>query len=153
MKRILCCALACLTLCACGGKDAAPADFEPEAAVQALLDSGAYSETLEALDGSVAVLLFGLEGDAERYEGSQVYYSTGATTETAAVFQTQDEDQAAAVKEALGIWLEDQIDACRSYQPAEVEKLEHAVLEARGNTVLLAVAADWTAAERTVPTE
>lgn len=151
MKRVLCCVFVCLLLCACGGKEPAPAGFEPEAAVQALLDSGAYSETLAALDTGVAVMLFGLTGDAEQYAGSQVCYSTGATSETAAVLQTQDKDQAAAAEEALRIWIEDQIDVCRSYQPAEVEKLEHAVLEVRGNTVLLAVAADWTAAADAVP--
>lgn len=151
MKRVFCCALACLLLCACGGKEKTPAAFEPEAAVQGLLDSGAYSEDLEALEVGVAVMLFGLEGDAEQYAGSQIYYSTGATSETAAVLQTQDQAQAAAAEEALRIWLEDQIDACRSYLPAEVEKLEHAVLEVRGSTVLLAVAADWNAAADAVP--
>lgn len=151
MKRILSCALACLLLCACGGGEKTPAAFEPEAAVQSLLDSGAYSEALEAVDVTVAVMLFGLEGDPEQYEGSVACYSTGATSETAAVFRTRDEEQAAATEEALRLWIEDQIDACRDYQPAEVEKLEHAVLEVRGNTVLLAVAADWDAAAGAVP--
>ena len=152
MKKILCSALAGLLLLAvCAGcskkeEGEAKTSFPPEETVQALLDSGAFSEPLEELDPA---LLFHLEG--EDYAGSVLYFSTGATSEAAAVIAAKDADQASAVKETLSAWVDAQIEATRNYQPAEVEKLEHAILEVRGNTVLLAVAADWEKAEAAVP--
>ena len=150
MKKLLCSALAGLLLLAvcagCSKKEEGETSFPPEETVQALLDSGAFSEPLEELDPA---LLFGLEG--EDYAGSVLYFSTGATSEAAAVIAAKDADQAGAVKETLSAWVDAQMEATRNYQPAEVEKLEHAILEVRGNTVLLAVAADWEKAEAAAP--
>lgn len=152
MKKILSCALVCLLLAAvCAGCTRSGAEedaFQPEETLQALLDSGAFSEDLEELD---PVLLFYLSGDAGDYEGSLLYYSTGATSETAAVIAAKDAAQADTVKETLSAWVDAQIEATRDYQPAEVEKLEHAILETRGRTVLLVVAADWKTAEKAIP--
>lgn len=153
MKKIICGVLAsALLLAVCVGcnKTEPEPSFQPEQTVQALLDSGAFSETLEELD---PLLLFPLTGDAEDYEGSVLYYSTGATSEAVTVISVRDADQTAAVEEVLKSWVENQIEAERNYRPAEVEKLEHAIVEARGLTVLLVVAADWEKAAGAIPTE
>ncbi|MGN1003430.1 MAG: DUF4358 domain-containing protein, partial [Oscillospiraceae bacterium] len=124
MKKLICALLACallLAVCAGCGEKKQEASFQPEQTVQALLDSGAFSETLEELDPT---LLFFLPGDAEDYAGSVLVYSTGATAETAAVILTPDADRAEQAKAALQTWVEDQIEAERNYRPAEVEKLE-----------------------------
>ena len=153
MKRLMCCAAACLLLLsACTAKEE-QVSFDPSATAQAVLDSGAFSETLEQLDTQVAVMLFGLEGAAEDYEGSVVYYSTGATSEIVAVIQTEEEGDTETVAQTLQTWVDSQVEATRDYQPAEVEKLEHAILEQRGTTVLLVVAADWETAAQAVPGE
>ena len=153
MKRLMCCAAACLLLLsACTAKEE-QASFDPEETTRALLDSGAFSETLEQLDTQVAVMLFGLEGAVEDYEGSVVYYSTGATSEIVAVIQTGEEGDTETVAQTLQTWVDSQVEATRDYQPAEVEKLEHAILEQRGTTVLLVVAADWETAAQAVPGE
>lgn len=144
MKKVLCGLLAgvmCLSLAACSGggaKEKTP--FDPAETVQALLDAQVFSEELEELD---PVLLFGLSGAEEDYEGSVLYYSTGATAETAAVISVADGEKAKAVEAELSAWVDSQIEAESSYRPAEAEKLEHAILETRGATVLLVVAADW----------
>ena len=65
----------------------------------------------------------------------------------------RETDQTTAVEKALNGWVESQIEAVRNYQPDEVEKLEHAIVETRGNTVLLAVAADWEKARAAIPAE
>lgn len=153
MKKMICALLACallLAACAGCGKKEQESSFRPEQTVQALLDSGAFSETLEELDPA---LLFSLPGDAEDYAGSVLVYSTGATAETAAVILTPDADRAGQAKTALQSWVDGQIEAERNYRPAEVEKLEHAILEKRGNSVLLVVAADWEKAAQAIPTE
>lgn len=154
MKKLICTVLACallLAVCAgCGQKKEQVSSFQPEQTVQALLDSGAFSETLEELDPT---LLFSLPGDAEDYAGSVLVYSTGATAETAAVILTPDADRAGQAETALQTWVDGQIEAERNYRPAEVEKLENAILEVRGNSVLLVVAADWEKAAQAIPAE
>jgi hypothetical protein len=151
MKKLFCagvCLALLLTGCSkAGGTDAA---LDPAGTTKALLDSGAFSETLEPLEDDLIPLLFGLTGDESQYQGSVVYFSTGATTETAAVLCTGDADQAAAAEQALGAWVDSQIEAVRNYQPAEVDKLEHAILETRGSTVLFVVAADWDKAAQAI---
>jgi hypothetical protein len=150
MKKLFC-AGACLLLLLTGcGKDSG-GSFDPAGITRILLDSGAFSETLEPLEDDLIPLLFGLPGDDSQYQGSVVYFSTGATTETAAVLCTGTADQAAAAEQALSAWVDSQIEAVRDYQPAEVDKLEHAILETRGSTVLFVVAADWDKAAAAIP--
>lgn len=153
MKKLICGALTAallLAVCAaCGQKGAQEQTPFPAAeTVQALLDSGAFSEELEELRPT---LLFPLAGEAADYEGSVLYYSTGATAETAAVISVADSARTEETKAALQSWLDDQIEAERNYRPAEVEKLEHAILETRGNSVLLVVAADYETARAAIP--
>ena len=153
MKKLICALLVCallLAVCAGCGKKEQDSSFQPEQTIQALLDSGAFSETLEELDPT---LLFSLPGDAEDYAGSALVYSTGATAETAAVILAPDADRAQQAEAALQTWVDGQIEAERNYRPAEVEKLEHAILETRGNSVLLVVAADWEKAAQAIPAE
>ena len=136
-----------LALSACGGGK--EEGFDPTAATQALLDSGAYSETLEQLDSDIAFQMFGFSAwgeDPAVIEGSVVYYSTGATSECAAVILA-DQEVLDQVEESLQAWLSDQQAALADYQPQELPKLEGAILERRGNTVLLAVANDRQAAQ------
>lgn len=153
MKRFICGALTCALLlavcvgCAQSEPEKEPS-FQPTQTVQAILDSGAFSEVLEELDPT---LLFPLSGNAEDYEGSVLYYSTGATAETVAVLSVADDELLAAAEQTLRNWVDYQIEAERDYRPAEVEKLENAILETRGFTVLLVVAADWEAARAAIP--
>lgn len=152
MKKLIFGALMCaLLLVGCGQTEPQKEpSFPATVTVQALLDSGAFSEELEELD---PLLLFPLSGDAAEYEGSLLYYSTGATAETAAVIAVRDVDQVEQTEAALRTWLDGQIEAERDYRPAEAAKLENAILEARGNSVLLVVAADYEKAQAVIPAE
>lgn len=152
MKKLIFGALMCaLLLVGCGQTEPQKEPtFPATVTVQALLDSGAFSEELEELD---PLLLFPLSGDAAMYKGSLLYYSTGATAETAAVIAVRDTDQVEQTEAALRTWLDGQIEAERDYRPAEAAKLENAILEARGNSVLLVVAADYEKAQAAIPAE
>ena len=155
MKKMLCVLLAIVLLLAgtaCGNEPEKETSFPAEATTQALLDSGAYSEQLEELDLDIAVMMFWLEGDVSRYAGSKIYYSTGATAEMAAVIRVADESVVPEVERALKAWVEGQIEAERSYRPAEAAKLENAIIESRGSTVVLAVANDETKAIEAIET-
>ena len=131
-----------LVLCACGG---AEEPFDPASTAGALLDSGAFSENLEQLDQDVACMLYGI--DEATVTGSAVYGSTGATAEELAVFTLTDEAAAQAAKTALETRVADQKAVLESYQPAEIVKLDAAIVEQRGSSVLMVVAADAEAAQ------
>lgn len=151
MKKLICAVLAAalvLAVTACGKKP--EPSFPAELTTQTLLDSGAFSEPLEELDPDIAVMMFWLNGDVSEYEGSKVYYSTGATAEIVAVITVRDESKTAEVEQALKNWVNSQIEAEQDYRPAEVPKLENAIVETRGFTVLLTVAADWEKAAETI---
>ena len=145
MKKKICLLMALvlgLSLCACGKGQEAQKPFPPAETTQALMESGAYTEQLEKLDLDIAVMMFWLGGEVSDYAGSEIYYSTGATAEIAAVISVADESKVSEVEQALKVWVESQIEAEKTYRPAEAAKLEEAIIEVRGASVALAVAAD-----------
>ena len=155
MKKMICALLAASMLLvgtACEKKPEKEVSFPVALTTQALLNSGAFSEQLEALDLDIAVMMFWLDGDLSEYEGSEVYYSTGATAEIAAVISVRDESKVADVEQALKNWVNSQIEAEKDYRPTEVPKLEKAIVESRGFTVLLVVANDTNKAIEAVET-
>lgn len=142
MKKLisLCAALAlALSLAACsgGGKDSA--GYDPAAVSKALLDSGAFSETLEALDADLITGFYGLETAPEE---AAVYTSTGATAEEVAVMTFADQESADAALTAMETRVADQKAACEGYLPAELPKLDKAIVKESGKSVLLVVAND-----------
>ncbi len=139
-------ALLALTLTACGGGASNAAPFDPESTAQALLDSGAFSEPLEEMSVDLACgTLYDI--DAEAVTGCAVYTSLTAGAEEIAVLTFNSEDAASSALEALEQRVADQRAALENYQPQEVSKLDGAILEQRGNSVLLAVAEDASAAQ------
>ena len=130
----------CLTLSACGGGNEEAVAFDPAVTAQSLLDSGAFSDALEEVDTSVAATLYGVD-EADITDG-KVYMSLSAGAEEIAVLVMANEASAAAAMDGLEKRVADQKAALESYQPDEVSKLDGAILEQRGNSVLLAVCAD-----------
>lgn len=132
-----------LSLCACGS-GGAEKEYDPASTASALLDSGAFSETLEPLDADLVAPLYGLDTQPT---DSAVYTSTGATTEEIAVLKFGDKKAADAALEALKNRVSDQKDACQGYLPKELPKLDKAIVKESGNSVLLVVAADMDKAQ------
>ena len=128
------------TLAACGSSS--QAGFDPAADTAALLETSAFSEALAEIDTDTACMLYGIDG--QTVTDSAVYGSTGATAEEVAIFTLDSEESAAAALEALELRVTDRMEALADYQPQEIGKLESAVVEQRGVTVLLVVAADYT---------
>lgn len=142
MKKILCLLMAlilCVAATSCGTSEPEVKDpFDP-AIAQSLIDAGVFSAEMIEFDHN---LLFQLPEDAAGYQGSVVYFNVYGISEVVAVMCVADEESAAAVEQALSSWVETNKIGESNYRPAEAEKLEHAILETRGNTVLLVVAAD-----------
>ena len=148
MKKILSgflAAVLCLSLTACGG-DKKEAALVPADTAKALMDGGAFSESLTEIDKATACTLYGI--DEATVTDSAVYGSTGATAEEVAVFTFDNSDDATAALTALETRVTDRKDALKDYQPAEITKLDGAITEARGNSVLLVVASDYDAAKK-----
>lgn len=141
-----------LALAACGPKAPAAADapFDTQTTVQALVEGKAFTEELEELDTDMAFTLYGLEeAGLERtaLTGSQVLRSSGATCEEGVVLAFSDEGAAQKGEEALAVYLQGQKDANFIYRPEEMPKLDSAIVERRGTTLLLVVAGDLDAAK------
>lgn len=136
-----------LSLTACGAKGGETAEEKsfPTSAVQAMVEAGAFSEELEELDADMAYMLYHLEEYGLAREDlldCALLRSAGATCEEGAVLIFPDEEKAAAALEALGAYVEGQIESNADYRPSEIPKLEGAILKHKGPSVLLAVPND-----------
>ncbi len=141
-----------LSACAKGGDNDAPPLYGTYH-VAALVEAGAFSEELEELDGDTAFMLYKLaDYDLEREDlkDCAVQRSAGATCEEAAVLVFTSADKAKTAKGALEDYVQGQIEANTDYRPAEIFKLEEALVDVRGETLLLAVANDREAVEQTL---
>lgn len=134
----------CLTLSACGSRE--PAPFDPEADSKALLETaGVFTGELEEVDQSTACALYGI--NESTVTGAKVYMgNTGVSLEELAIFTLTDDDAAQKALTALGYRVEDQREAAAGYAgflQEELPKLDGAVIQQRGASVLLVIAADY----------
>lgn len=151
LTKLLCLAAAlCLLLGACSSPaESGSTPFDPEAATQAVLDSGAFSVELTELDAALLYDFSGYGLDASALTASKAYSASGFAEQVSVTVWT-DEAAAQAAVDMFRTYLEDMAATYKDYAPAEVPKLENAVLEQRGSSVLLAVANDADAAQAAV---
>ena len=142
MKRILTGLLAaalCLSLCACSQGE--KADFDPAGDAQALLRAdGAFSSSLTQIDQATACALYGIDEDT--VTGCAVYASPSSAEELA-IFTLRSGQAAEDAAAALQRRVEDRTEELEDYMPGETGKLEAAVVETRGCSALLVIAADY----------
>ena len=73
---------------------------------------------------------------------SAVYGSTSSAEELA-IFTFSDETSAQAAAQQFTYRVEDRRDELENYLPDELPKLDSAIVEVRGNSALLVIAADY----------
>lgn len=125
-------------------QDGASTGYTKEQVTQ-ILDSGAFTDELEELDCDTAWALYQLDSsglEREQMLDGVIYRSAGATCEEVALLIFEDDATAATVKNSIGTYVQGQIEENRDYRPGEIPKLEDALLQQQGSTVLLAVSAD-----------
>lgn len=115
---------------------------------QAVLDAGVFEDELAAIDTSYSEMLMGIA--ASDYTNAIICGSSGATAEMVAVFETTDSDAAASLKEKCEAYVTKQTQSYADYKPAEVDKLDHAVVKSSGQYVILCVAKDYESAENLI---
>lgn len=178
-RRILCalCVAFCLILAACGekGPEAEPskdtdAQVTPSQSTDAqvtpaqtdegqstafeaahleeLLAADIFSDEIAVVDNELVFGLYGLSADA--VTDCVAYLSTGASAEELVLFTVADESGVERIESACEWRVEDQTFGYKDYKPTEVPKLENAIVEVRGNTVLFVVAHDWEGAAEAV---
>ena len=127
-----------LFLSACGGKTA---EFSPAKDAAALLNAeGAFATALTQIDQATACALYGID---EAAVTASAVYASPSSAEELAVFSLNSDEAANAAQTALGYRVEDRMEELEDYMPGEMEKLKSAVVEKRGNSVLLVIAADY----------
>jgi predicted small lipoprotein YifL len=128
-----------LLLAACGGSGKQPLPAAEDLAKK-LMDAGVFSEDLEAADGDIAAYLYGLADTA----GVELHswLSSGATAEEFTLFTCQDDAVLQEVRKSVDARLEMQKSTFSNYVPAEVPKLEKAVVRVRDKVLVVCVAAD-----------
>jgi len=136
----------CAGLVGCGGKEAAA--FDAAALTEDLLGSSAFSVALDELPSSKASVFYNVDGS--KVVSAVMYHGSGISKEQFAIFEASDEAAAKAMVGVLQGLVEEWIEADRSYAPAEVPKLESAVLRQSGKNVILVVANDGDAAAKIV---
>ena len=148
-----------LSLTACGGGGTATkAEPEPtyhHSVLDELVEKGAFSEKLETLDADTAFMLYRLEDYGLKREDlaeAWVLRSAGATCEEVALLALdgQDDKMMAAAEQAMKDYVQNQIDTNVDYRPAEIPKLEQAIVSCKGWSVLTVVANDLDAAKAVI---
>ena len=154
-------AVLALSLVACGGGETATEKkTEPEptyhrSVLDELVAKGAFSEELETLDADTAFMLYRLEDYGLKQEDlaeAWVLRSAGATCEEVALLALagQDDKMMAAAEQAMKDYIQNQIDTNVDYRPAEIPKLEQAIVSCKGWSVLTVVANDLDAAKAVI---
>ncbi len=149
MKRLLVCVLAAamlLVTAACGGGKAVEVDMEALAAE--LLDSGAFTDILSQVPDTAAPVTYGL--DAADVSGCVMYASTGATAEEIFIVHVSDSGAVSRAEEAARRRIANQQAAFENYAPAEIPKLQDAVVETAGDYVIVVISGDAAAARAVV---
>ena len=105
-----------------------------------LQDSGAFSDILSPVELDTAAQFYGI--NASDVSESKVLFSTGATTEEIGLFKCVSTEAAVKVKAAADARVETQRTTYESYAPAEMPKLDDAIVTINDVYVFYIVSAD-----------
>ncbi|MCM1466770.1 MAG: DUF4358 domain-containing protein [Alistipes sp.] len=108
---------------------------------QAVIDADVFEDELAVIDVSYIEMLTGI-ATSDFLDGI-ISGGSGATAEFLAIFETADETAAAALKEKCEAYVTKQVQSYADYMPAEVDKLNHAVIKSSGSYVILCVAGNY----------
>ena len=82
-------------------------------------------------------------GASDPVSYTHLYAAGGASAEELAVFTVQSDADAQSVKSLLAERVKERTQAFATYKPDDVPKLENAVIESNGGTVIFCVSGSW----------
>ena len=149
MKKLIICLFVlamvlCLAACGSGGDKSVNLDK----LAKELLDSGAFSDVMSVPPEGAPAMTYGF--DANDVVECVMYYGTGATAEEIFLAQTTGSDAAARVQSLCQNRVQNQVASFENYVPAEVPKLQSAVIGTAGSYVVLIVSNDSSACQAIV---
>ena len=121
-----------LCLSGCSSKDIS---LDVNELAEDVLKNAEFTDDLASVDAEVAVSLYGIEGAVNQV----VYMGSGATAEEIAVFEFESEDEAGKAIENAKKRIDDQEKAFEDYAPAEIPKLQSAVIKTGGKYLAVCV--------------
>ena len=133
-----------LTGCKDSGKGGAVTAVPDELAQE--LSGTVSGDTLTAVSEEILASTYMV--DTSKIEESAAYIGTGATACEAVVIKCTDDSYPADVKELFETRVENQSNLYASYNAAEVENLDNALIETSGNYAVLCVTNDTEAAKK-----
>lgn len=151
MKRVIAIVLvaaACLSMAACGGKSAGGKQPATADVVKAVADSLTFKDAMMTVEDEVVSTFYAVD-EAKVAEKTMYTSATRATAEEVTVFKAKTAADVDAIKSALQTRVEDQRLAYESYMPAEMPKINAALIATSGNYVILVMADDMSGADAT----
>jgi len=131
-----------LAVSGCGAKKDIQIDID--ALASELAAGVAFEDELSLIDDGMIPMLY----DPDVYADAVLYLGSGATAEEIAVFACEDETRAKGMLDEANSHIESQIISFEDYIPAEVQRLEEAIVRQAGRYVVIVVTADTDAAEK-----
>ena len=105
-----------------------------------------YDDTLQELEQDEISMYMELPEDVE----AVVYMGSGSTAEEVGVFAAKSNDEAKNTLESVQKFLDDQQDSFEDYKPEEAKRVGSAVIEQKGNYVILCVSGDSDSAKKII---
>ncbi|MBR4719515.1 MAG: DUF4358 domain-containing protein [Lachnospiraceae bacterium] len=136
-KRIFLAGLAMVTVIGLTGCGSKSVDVNVQELADALKSGVTYKDDLSTIDLDTAQMIFNFK-DADITEAA-FYESTGATAEEIVVIKCAEEADAGVIEDSLKARVEEQKESFTDYVPAELEKLNAAVISRQGNCAVLSV--------------
>ena len=136
-KRLLVLGLVIMTALSAAGCSKKAVDVNAQGLADALKSGIAYKDDLSSIDLDTAQMIYNF-GDANITE-AVFYESTGATAEEIVVLKCAGEADAGMAEDALKARVEEQKESFTDYVPAELEKLNAAVIVKSGSCAILSV--------------
>lgn len=141
-KRCLCgAAVFTLLLTACGAKKELPSVGEMTDTLQ---EQVTFTDEIIRKNKDETITFYNI--DSELVADAAALVGSGATAEMLSVWQAQDEQGAEKIAETLKGFNADWKEGYADYKPAEVPKLETAIVRQEGTCVIYAVTAENDAA-------
>jgi len=145
MKRVLFLVLALALLLSVAGCGAKPKTIDMDALAKELAGAKIYDDILSQMPDGMTERFYSMDnGDVVR---SILYYGTGATAEEICILQCTDEKAAAKAEANAHTHIENQKTSFKNYVPAEIPKLDNAVVEVSGVYVIVVVSKDASTAQ------
>ena len=144
MKRLIAALLAAVTMtfAGCGAQKDITVDID---ALAADLAAGVtFDDELSLIDDGMIPMVYGMDA----FEDAALYLGSGATAEEIAVFALEDEARDKGALDEAKAHIDSQITSYEDYIPAEVQRLEEAIVRQAGRYVIVVVTADTDAAEK-----